>query len=76
MKKIEEINRFIKNNSDNQKQKFIPNLIKSLKELEFNPNQFQVLTTKIKDRKRFFVKKSKRRRQYLFFCYARTTKRY
>ena len=26
MKKIEEINRFIKNNSDNQKQKFIPNL--------------------------------------------------
>ena len=51
MKKIEEINRFIKNNSDNQKQKFIPNLIKSVKELEFNPNQFQILTTKIKDRK-------------------------
>ena len=51
MKKIDEINKFIKINADNQKQKFIPNLIKSVKELEFNPNQFQILTTKIKDRK-------------------------
>ena len=51
MKKIDEINKFIKLNADNQKQKFIPNLIKSVKELEFNPNQFQILTMKIKDKK-------------------------
>ena len=51
MKKIDEINKFIKINADNQKQKFVPNLIKSVRELEFNPNQFNILTAKIKGKK-------------------------
>ena len=51
MNKIEEINKFIKLNFDRQKQKFIPNLIRSVKQLEFNPNQFQILANKIKNRK-------------------------
>ena len=51
MAKIDEINRFIKSNADNLKQKFIPNLIRSVKQLEFNPNQFDILTSKIKSKK-------------------------
>ena len=49
--KIDEINKFIKINADNQKKKFIPNLIKAVKQLEFNPNQFEFLTLKIKNKK-------------------------
>ena len=49
--KIDEINKFIKLNADRQKQKFVPNLIRSVKQLEFNPNQFQILATKIKNKK-------------------------
>ena len=49
--KIEEINRFVQINEQNQKQKFIPNLIRSVKELEFNPKQFEILASKIKDKK-------------------------
>ena len=49
--KIEEINKYLKANADNQKQKYIPNLARSVKDLEFNPNQFQVLTNQILSRK-------------------------
>ena len=51
IKKIDEINKFIKINADNQKQKFIPNLIRSVRQLEFNPNQFEILSLKIKNKK-------------------------
>ena len=49
--KIEEINKLLKQNAENQKQKYIPNLVRSVKELEFNPNQFQDLTVQIKNKK-------------------------
>ena len=51
IKKIDEINKFIKINADNQKLKFIPNLIRSVRQLEFNPNQFEILSLKIKNKK-------------------------
>ena len=60
--KIEEINKLLKQNADNKKQKYIPNLVRSVKELEFNPNQFQDLTVKIKNKKKerdFLYKKVK-----------------
>ena len=52
MKKIDEINKILKYNAENQKQKRVPNLIRSVKDLEFNPDQFRLLTKKIKERKR------------------------
>ena len=52
MKKIDEINKILKMNSENQKLKRVPNLIRSVKDLEFNPQQFSLLTTKIKEKKR------------------------
>ena len=52
MKKIDEINKILKFNSENQKQKRVPNLIRSVRDLEFNPEQFNLLTTKIKEKKR------------------------
>ena len=52
MKKIDEINKILKFNAENQKLKRVPNLIRSVKDLEFNPEQFGLLTTKIKDKKR------------------------
>ena len=52
LKKIDEINKILRTNAEKQKLKFVPNLITSVKNLEFNPNQFEVLTTKIKEKKR------------------------
>ena len=49
--KIDEINKLLKINADNQKQKYIPNLVRSVKDLEFNPGQFQDLTVQIKSKK-------------------------
>ena len=52
MKKIDEINRILKFNAENKKLKRVPNLIRSVKDLEFNPEQFGLLTSKIKEKKR------------------------
>ena len=52
MKKIDEINKILKTNAENLKLKRVPNLIRSVKDLEFNPQQFSLLTSKIKERKR------------------------
>ena len=52
MKKIDEINKILKSNDENQKLKRVPNLIRSVKDLEFNPEQFSLLTSKIKDKKK------------------------
>ena len=52
MKKIDEINKILKNNSENKKLKRVPNLIRSVRDLEFNPDQFSLLTKKIKERKK------------------------
>ena len=51
MKKIDEINKILKYNAKTQKLKLVPNLIRSVKDLEFNPEQFNLLTTKIKEKK-------------------------
>ena len=52
MKKIDEINKILKFNAENKKLKRVPNLIRSVKDLEFNPEQFGLLTSKIKEKKR------------------------
>ena len=52
MKKIDEINKILKTNAENLKLKRVPNLIRSVKDLEFNPQQFSLLTSKIKERKK------------------------
>lgn len=52
MKKIDEINKILKLNANQQKLKLVPDLIKSVKDLEFNPEDFGLLTTKIKQKKR------------------------
>ena len=51
IKKIDEINKMLKINTQKQKLKYIPSLVRSVKELEFNPGQFEILTTKIKEKK-------------------------
>jgi len=52
IKKIDEINKILKLNENQQKLKLVPDLIKSVKDLEFNPEEFGLLTTKIKQKKR------------------------
>ena len=52
MKKIDEINKILKSNSEKQKLKLVPNLIRSVRDLGFNPDQFDLLTTKIKEKKK------------------------
>ena len=51
MKIIDEINRILKINAEKQKLKIVPNLARSVRELVFNPKQFNSLTTKIKEKK-------------------------
>lgn len=51
MKLIEEINRRLKMNAQKQKSKFLPNLIKEIKSLETDPEEFVNLEAKIKQEK-------------------------
>ena len=52
MKKIDEINKILKSNTEKQKLKLVPDLIKTVKDLEFRPDDFKILTTKIKEKKK------------------------
>jgi hypothetical protein len=52
MKKIEEIHKILKSNAEKQKLKLVPDLIRSVKDLEFHPDEFGTLTSKIKEKKR------------------------
>ena len=51
MKTIDEINRILKINNEKQKSKFLPNLIRDIKGLQFNPELFQFYTQNIKNKK-------------------------
>ena len=51
IKIIDEINRILKLNSEKQKSKFIPNIQKDIKSLQFNPELFKFYTQSIKNKK-------------------------
>ena len=47
VKTIEEINKILKSNYEKQKVSFVPGLLKNIKELEFKPEQFSILSKQI-----------------------------
>jgi uncharacterized protein YoxC len=51
MKTIDEINRILKLNNEKQKAKFIPNLLRDIKGLQFNPELFKFYTDNIQNKK-------------------------
>ena len=51
MKTIDEINRILKLNNEKQKSKFLPNLIRDIKGLQFNPELFSFYTQSIQNKK-------------------------
>ena len=51
LKTIEEINKKLKLNNIKEKNKKVPDIKRTLKELEFNPNEFKFLTKNIKTKK-------------------------
>ena len=51
IKTMDEINRILKINHEKQKAKFIPNLLRDIKNLQFNPELFQFYTQNIKNKK-------------------------
>lgn len=51
MKTIDEINRILKLNNEKQKAKFIPNLLRDIKGLQFNPELFSFYTENINNKK-------------------------
>ena len=51
MKTIDEINRILKLNNEKQKAKFIPNLLRDIKGLQFNPELFNFYTENIKNKR-------------------------
>ena len=51
IKTMDEINRILKMNHEKQKAKFIPNLLRDIKNLQFNPELFQFYTQNIKTKK-------------------------
>ena len=51
MKTIDEINRILKLNNEKQKAKFLPNLLRSIKGLQFNPELFSFYTQNINNKK-------------------------
>lgn len=51
VKTIEEINKILKSNYEKQKVSFVPDLLKNIKELEFQPEQFSILSKQIIQKK-------------------------
>ena len=51
VKTIEDMNKILKINYDKQKISFIPDILKNIKELEFQPEQFTILSKKILEKK-------------------------
>ena len=51
VKTIEDLNKILKINYDKQKNTFIPDLIRNIKDLEFEPSQFSILSKKILEKK-------------------------
>ena len=51
MKTIDEINRILKLNNEKQKAKFLPNLLKDIKALQFNPELFSFYTQNINNKR-------------------------
>jgi Ran GTPase-activating protein (RanGAP) involved in mRNA processing and transport len=51
MKTIDEINRILKLNNEKQKAKFLPNLLRDIKGLQFNPELFSFYTQNINNKK-------------------------
>ena len=49
LKNIEDINKRLKLNNEKMKKKFMPNLIKEIKDIKFNTENFQYITKKIND---------------------------
>ena len=51
VKTIEDLNKILKINYDKQKNSFIPDLVRNIKDLEFQPEQFSILSKKILEKK-------------------------
>ena len=51
LKTIEEINEKLKINSIKERQKYVPSIKRTIRDLEFNPKEFKVLTRQIKNKK-------------------------
>ena len=51
VKTIEDLNKILKNNYDKQKNSFVPDLMRNIKDLEFQPEQFSILSKKILEKK-------------------------
>ena len=51
LKTIEEINEKLKINSIKERQKYVPSIKRTIRDLEFNPKEFKILTRKIKNKK-------------------------
>ena len=51
VKTIEDLNKILKINYDKQKNSFIPDLLRNIKDLEFQPEQFSILSKKILEKK-------------------------
>ena len=51
IKTMDEINRLLKINQEKQKAKFVPNLVKDIKNLHFNPESFKFYTQNIQNKK-------------------------
>ena len=51
LKTIEEINEKLKINQINERKKYVPNIERTIRDLEFNPGEFKYLTKQIKNKK-------------------------
>ena len=67
LKTIEEINEKLKINSIKERQKYVPSIKRTIRDLEFNPKEFKVLTRQIKNKKEqenLISKKIKQEQKY------------
>jgi hypothetical protein len=51
LKTIDEINQKLKLNNEKEKSKYVPNLMRKIRDLEFDPNLFKKLIKQIKTKK-------------------------
>ena len=60
LKTIEEINQKLKSNSEKEKEKYVPNLIRNIRDLKFEPDLFKKFIKEIKNKKKQQITLSKK----------------
>ena len=60
---IEQINRILKRNSERMKLNIVPNLLQSIKEMEYSPRKFEKLSKKIKENRKLKTHLAKKIKQ-------------